>query len=154
MKMKAVAGIGIGILVLLVGGTMWSQRLQESDPSVITRNGLHWHPTVEIFIGTEKVNIPQGIGLIGTHNPVHTHEDLPVIHLEFSGTVREKDVMLGEFFQAWGKDMLSFGENMRMTVNGIDNKDFGNYIMRDKDVIELHYDLIHEYLQSDYWCLS
>lgn len=40
---------------------------------------------------------------------VHTHDDLLVIHLEFSGIVREKDVMLGEFFKSWRKDMRGFG---------------------------------------------
>jgi hypothetical protein len=36
--------------------------------------------------------------------------------------------------------MKSFGSNMRMTVNGKDNFDFENYVMQDKDKIELFYD--------------
>ena len=71
---------------------------------------------------------------------IHTHEDMPVIHLEFSGVVRREDVMLGRFFEIWGKDMRSFGENMRMTVNGEPNTEFERYIMRDKDIITLQYD--------------
>ena len=71
---------------------------------------------------------------------VHTHDDLPIIHLEFNGVVRKEDVMLGEFFKNWGKDMRSFGSTIKMTVNGVDNTEYERYIMRDKDVIELQYD--------------
>ncbi len=86
------------------------------------------------------MEIPQNIGLGAVHKPVHTHEDLPVIHLEFDGIVREEDAMLGEFFKNWGKDMRSLGTDMRMMVNGVPNTEFERYIMRDGDVIELHYD--------------
>lgn len=72
---------------------------------------------------------------------IHTHEDLPLIHLEFmDGPVRKSDVALGRFFAVWGKDMRSFGENMTMTVNGAENTEYENYVMRDGDKIELHYD--------------
>ena len=101
---------------------------------------MHWHPTLEIYVGDERVEIPRNLGLGAVHKPVHTHDDLPILHLEFNGTVREEDVMLGEFFKNWGKDMRSFGTNMRMTVNGVPNTEFEHYIMRDKDIIELRYD--------------
>jgi len=48
--------------------------------------------------------------------------------------------MLENFFRNWGKDMRSFGANMRMTVNGVENTEFENYMMRDGDKIELRYD--------------
>lgn len=128
------------MLLLLLGGSMWSQRMQSNDPSIVARSGLHWHPTLEIYVRGEKIAIPENVGLDGAHKPVHTHDDLPVIHLEFSGVTRTDDVMLGEFFRNWGKDMRSFGANMRMTVNGQENTDYENYVMRDGDTIELHYD--------------
>lgn len=132
--------IGGAAVVLLVGGSLWLQTLSENGSPILSQGGLHWHPTLEIFVGSKKVEIPQNIGLGAVHKPVHTHDDLPVIHLEFNGTVRGEDAMLGEFFKNWGKDMRSFGENMRMTVNGVPNMEFEQYIMRDKDIIELHYD--------------
>ena len=36
--------------------------------------------------------------------------------------------------------MLSFGANMKMTVNGKENTEYENYIMRDKDKIELRFE--------------
>lgn len=131
---------GGAAVALLILGTFWSRQLQARDPSILSRNGLHWHPTLEIYVGGERVDIPDNIGLGALHKPVHTHDDLPIIHLEFSGIVREEDAMLGRFFESWDKDMRSFGDTMRMTVNGVENSDYERYIMRDKDVIKLIYD--------------
>ena len=36
--------------------------------------------------------------------------------------------------------MRSFGTNMRMTVNGIENTEYENYQMKDGDTIELRYE--------------
>ena len=154
--MKNIFIIGGLAILLLIGGVWWTNALQDSDPSVISRNGLHWHPTLTIYVKGEKQEIPQGIGLGAVHLPMHTHDDLPIIHLEFSGVVKEEDLMLGHLFTNWGNDMRSFGSNVlpsdergsteasrpnvHMTVNGVENIEYERYIMRDKDVIELHYD--------------
>ncbi|OGG79958.1 hypothetical protein A3A39_01075 [Candidatus Kaiserbacteria bacterium RIFCSPLOWO2_01_FULL_54_13] len=128
-------------IVVLIGGLFgWSKLLQSSDPGVIAQKGIHWHPRLEIYIKGEKIEIPENIGIGAVHQPVHTHDDLPIIHLEFGGVVREKDLELGNFFRNWGKDMRSFGNNMRMTVNGAESTEFGDYMMRDGDKIELHYE--------------
>lgn len=131
--------VAVAAAVLLVGGSLWTREIQ-ARPGVVSMNGLHWHPQLEIFVRGEKIEIPQNIGLGAVHRPVHTHEDPPIIHLEFSSIVREEDIMLGAFFESWGRDMRSFGENMRMTVNGVDNTEYEGYIMKDKDQITLHYD--------------
>lgn len=138
--MKTGISIGIVVIVLLIGSTWLSNSLQSSNPDVLARNGLHWHPLLVIYVKGEKIEIPQDIGLGATHRPVHTHEDLPIIHLEFSDIVRREDVMLGEFFKSWERDMRSFGTNMRMTVNGKENTEYENYVMHDGDNIELRYD--------------
>src|SRR3989344_5085247 len=138
--MKTILVFGGVAIALVVGGVWLTSALQESDPDVISRNGLHWHPTLEIYVRGEKLEIPQNIGIGGVHEPVHTHDDLPILHLEFSGIVRAEDIMLGKFFENWGTDILSFGKSMRMTVNGVDNTEYERYIMKDKDKIELHYD--------------
>ncbi|TSC85641.1 MAG: hypothetical protein G01um10148_1027 [Parcubacteria group bacterium Gr01-1014_8] len=137
MKTILIGGI---VILLLIGGAWWTKSLQKSDPDVVSRNGLHWHPTLAIYVKGEKQDIPKGIGLGATHLPMHTHDDLPIIHLEFGSVVRKEDLMLGQFFKNWGKDMHSFGTNVHMTVNGETNTEFENYSMHDKDVIELHYD--------------
>ena len=102
--------------------------------------GLHWHPSLEIYVKGVQQEIPEGIGLGAVHMPMHTHDDLPLIHLEFNGVVRSEDLMLGEFFKNWGRDMRSFGANMRMMVNGVENVEYENYLMHDGDKIQLFYD--------------
>ena len=137
--MKNTIIIGSIALVLLVGGSWWTRSLQGSS-NAVSQDGLHWHPTLEIFVKGEKIEIPESLGLGAVHKPMHTHEDLPVIHLEFSGVVHEKDLMLGQFFKNWERDMNSFGTNMSMTVNGETNTQYGKYVMRDGDRIELRYE--------------
>jgi len=97
-------------------------------------------PELEIYVNGDKIEIPQNVGLGGIHNPVHTHDDLPLIHLEFDGLVREDNVKLGNFFRVWGKDFMEFGSKVIMTVNGEENFEFENYQMRDGDKIELRYE--------------
>ncbi len=136
--------IGIGILVVLALGSIFilpaPSNTGSSDPNVVALTGLHWHPTLEIFVKGEKLEIPQNIGLGAVHSPMHTHDDLPIIHLEFGGIVKKENLVLGQFFENWGRDMRSFGTNMRMTVNGVENTEYERYIMGDKDKIELRYD--------------
>ena len=131
--------IGAAILLLL-GGAWWSKSLQSKDPNLISTKGIHWHPELVIYVKGEKIEIPQNIGLGAVHQPVHTHEDLPLIHLEFQGLVRKQDIILGQFFKNWGKDIRSFGTDMKMTVNGQENTEYENYEMKDGDKIELRYE--------------
>ena len=151
--MKHIILIGaIAIALLVVGSIAWSRASEDSDLSFVARNGLHWHPTLEIYVRGEKVEIPADIGIgsqyagLPTYDTdmrmtaIHTHDDVPIIHLEFPGVVRSDDITIGQFFTIWGKDMRSFGTNMRMTVNGVENTEFEGYIMRDGDMITLRYD--------------
>jgi hypothetical protein len=137
--------IGIGALVVLALGALvllpqGSGSRIPADPDIVAAGGMHWHPRLEMYVRGEKVDIPHDMGLGAVHSPIHTHEDPPIIHLEFPGIVRVDDIRLGKFFDVWRKDMRSFGENMRMSVNGTENTDYERYIMRDGDVIELQYD--------------
>lgn len=131
------------VLVLLIGATWWSKTLQKNDMSIISNEGIHWHSNLEVYVNGKKIEIPANIGLEGGHRPIHTHiEDAPqgVIHMEFEGLVRKSDTKLGQFFTNWNQDMGSFGQNMKMKVNGIDNQEFKNYEMMDGDKIELRYE--------------
>ncbi len=60
--------------------------------------------------------------------------------MEFQGLVRKENATLGQFLKNWGKDINSFGTNVKMTVNGEENLELENYVMQDKDRIELNYD--------------
>ncbi|RJR12552.1 hypothetical protein C4585_03540 [Candidatus Parcubacteria bacterium] len=150
--MKNIFIIGGLAILLLVGGVWWSKSLQSSDSNIISTQGVHWHPQLTMYVNGEKQDIPSGIG-IGTQyasmptfdssmrmTSMHTHEPDGTIHLEFPGLVKKDDTTLGNFFRIWGKDMRSFGSNMTMSVNGIPNTDYENYMMRDGDKIELRYD--------------
>lgn len=140
--------VGVGILGLLA-----FQQLQPADPDVVSAGSMHSHPELAIFVQGERMEIPGNIGIGPMHAgmpgydasmqmaAMHTHDASGVIHLEFArGPVRKSDVMLGQFFSMWGKDMRSFGGNMRMMVNGEPNTEYENYMMRDGDKIELHYE--------------
>ena len=138
--MKNFVIIGAVVILVLVGATFWSKSLSSKDPSIIARSGIHWHPELEIFVNEEKIEIPENVGLIGAHSPIHTHEDLPIIHLEFDGLVREDDIKLGNFFKIWEKEFMSFGPSVKMVVNGQENTELENYIMRDGDKVVLYYE--------------
>ena len=150
--MKSTLSIGILAAVLLFGGVWWSKSLSETDSNIVAQNGLHWHPQLTIYVKGLEQEIPANIGIgpqyAGTPGydlqmqmtPVHTHEDLPVIHLEFSGSVTRVDIKLGQFFKIWGKDMRSFGGNIQMTVNGVANTEYENYELKDGDKITLSYE--------------
>jgi len=133
----------IGTVILILGASVWwSESQQAVGQDVVSRNGFHGHSELVIYVKGEKLDIPENIGIGAVHQPVHTHDDSNqgIVHMEFNGIVRKQDVTLGVFFKNWGKDMRSFGTNMKMTVNGKENTDYENYIMGDKDKIELRYE--------------
>ncbi|OHA62303.1 MAG: hypothetical protein A2117_00385 [Candidatus Wildermuthbacteria bacterium GWA2_46_15] len=144
--------VKIVLIFLIVGaGILGLSRYFSSKPSlpeneIITRNGIHWHPEIKITILGKNQEIPANIGLGITERPIHTHDNMGVIHLEFPGLVRKEDVRLGRFFEIWGKQ---FNQNcifdscngpdgqLKMLVNGQENFEFGNYAMKDGDKIEI-----------------
>lgn len=166
MKSLLIAGAAAGIL--LVGGAWWAAETPTSseqtvlpDSGVVSRSGLHWHPQLEIYINGEKQEIPSDIGVgiqyasMPTYDPrmrmtaLHTHDDLPIIHMEFGGVVRENDTRLGNFFQIWGQEFsanqIFERENgpegtVSMLVNGVPNNEFEHYRMKDGDRIEIRYE--------------
>lgn len=124
--------------------------LNEND--IVSRDGLHWHPEITIYVKGVKQEIPQtGITnmdmskLHALHKKMqmrHMHEgsnEQGIIHLKFEGVVRKSDITLGQVFKKWNKGIHSYGANLKMTVNGRENTEYENYVMRDKDKIELRY---------------
>lgn len=130
-------------IVLILGLAVWLQKLDDgksTSTELLSNKGLHFHAELAITAKGEPVDIPFGIGLGAKHNPIHTHEEPGLIHMEFQGFVEKRDLILGEFFDSWGKDIQSFGTNMKMTVNGVENTEFENYQMKDKDKIVLTFE--------------
>lgn len=126
--------------VVLIGLFAWSMILRSSNPDILSTQGLHWHANLSIIAQGKPVKIPSGIGLGVSEMAIHTHEADGTIHLEFSGVVHKEDTTLGQFFKVWGKDMQSFGSNMHMTINNVENTEYANYQIHDGDKIILSYE--------------
>lgn len=137
-------GMGGGLTIVLIGGLVWyvASRPPIPESDIVSRNAFHWHSELAIYVKGQKLNIPPNIGIGAVHQSIHTHNDSDqgIIHLEFQGLARKQDVTLGQFFKNWGKDIRVFGASMKMLVNGEENTEYENYIMRDKDKIELRFD--------------
>jgi len=138
-------GVSGSLVAAAIAGIVWYAATRPPTPEseIISRSGFHWHPELIIYVRGEKQEIPANIGIGGVHRPIHTHaEDAArgVIHMEFQGLVRKEDATIGRFFDIWGKDAGSFGISSKMTVNGQENTEFENYVMRDRDKIELYYE--------------
>lgn len=152
-KLKRFAFWGIG-LVILVGiialGYRYFTSLPEiKEEDIISRKGIHWHPELSIYTKDEKQEISANIGIGAAHQPVHTHDTTGTLHLEIKGLVLKDDTKLGRFFEIWGKRFDSScifefcnGEEgtVKMFVNGKENTEFSNYLMNDKDSIEIKYE--------------
>ena len=152
---KIIGGILIMTVVILAGSVFFltkDEKLNVSEDQIVTRNGLHWHPKLKININGQEQGLEDGIGLGAVHQKLHTHtEDYQqgVVHMEMQGLVIKDDTKLGKFFQVWGKkfnssmifDKISGPEgNVKMFVNGKENNDFENYLMKDGDNIEIKYE--------------
>ncbi len=137
--MKKIILIAGGTLFIFIGSVWWSNSLSGGDADIIARRGIHWHPSIEIYVDGKSVLIPENMGLTGVESPIHTHDDTPLVHLEFSGVVHKKDITLNQFFKVWHKSIDSFGKKVAMTVNGVPNTELGDYVMHDKDKIVLRY---------------
>lgn len=143
------------IITVLVGGgigwLIWSVATQPPVPvgDIVSKNGIHWHPQLTITINGTSQEIPANIGLGGAEQPIHTHDTTGTIHLEFSGRVTKDDIRLAHLFKIWGKTFNSQcifdtcngpDGQVTMTVNGKQNTEFDQYIMRDKDEIVIRYE--------------
>ena len=148
VKKMALWALGGGLTVAIIGGLIWyiGTRPPVPEGDIVSKNGLHWHPELTIFVKGVKLEIPENIGLPAgmnsIHQPIHTHDDSDkgIVHMEFEGRVLKQNTTLGQFFKNWGKDIRSFGANMKMTVSGQENTEYENYIMQDKDKIEIRYE--------------
>lgn len=142
--LKRVAKITLITLLIVggLGGFIWylATRPPISEGEIISKNGLHWHPELAIYLKGVKQKIPANIGIGVVHQPLHTHDASGVIHIEMQGVIRRDDIKLGRFFKIWGKDFMEFGSSVSMTVNGEANAELENYQMKDGDKIELKYE--------------
>ena len=105
---------------------------------------LHTHPELSIRIKGKTTEIPANVGVSAAcMRPVHTHDGSGVIHVEFPGP---RNVPVKDFFKVWEKKFTpecifdncnGVEGQLRMTVNGKENIEFGEYLMKDRDRIEI-----------------
>lgn len=148
---KVFIGIGLATVLILAGGVSLLSLQQSREASipegdVISRNGIHWHPQLSILIKGKQQEIPANLGIGAVHQPVHTHDSSGTLHLEIGGVVTRDKIKLGNFFRIWGKKFSSecvideCGGKVTMLVNGKENTEFENYLMKDKNNIEIRYE--------------
>jgi len=145
----------IALVVLIVGGGIGAigRYIAKQPPTpasdIISREGVHWHPELSIYIKGKRQEIPANLGIGVTHQPIHTHDTTGVLHLEIQGLVTKDAIKLGQFFKIWGKLFNSDcildscngpGGKVKMLVNGRENTEFENYPMQEKDKIEIRYE--------------
>jgi len=153
---KVIGGLTLLTFILLAGVVFFLTRAANTPAvpkdQIIAKSGLHWHPKIKVFIKNEKQPFKNGIGLSGpVHNPIHTHVDADedIIHMEFEGLVTNDDTKLSNFFKIWGKKFTStqlfdkttgVDGKVSMKVNGKESQEFGNYMMKDNDNIEIRFE--------------
>ena len=130
-------------------GRAISGTANSGNDAIISHNGIHFHPKLDIYIGGILQAIPAGVGLSPIEHPIHTHDADNVIHLEFSGLTTVNNTRLQEFFIIWGKQFSSNcifdncngpSGTVKMFVNGQPNNEFEKYPMKDNDQIEIRYE--------------
>lgn len=139
------------LIGLSIGWFLWREASKPAAPEdeIISRRGIHWHPELTILIKGQRQEIPANVGIGIRHEPIHTHDNSGILHLEMQGLVKKKDIRLSHFFEIWDKEFNSNcifefcnGQDgtVKMFVNGNPNPEFENYEMRDNDKIEIRYE--------------
>lgn len=143
-----------GLVLAFVGWFIWSVVKSPKLPAdnVVSRTEIHWHTHVVIKIKGKEITIPANVGInTGETHPerMHTHDTDNKIHIEKLPPVTKDDIKLSNFFQIWGKtltpdcvlDSCNVDKGtLKMTVNGKENHDFGDYLIHNNDEIVLDYE--------------
>ncbi|MGB3921880.1 MAG: hypothetical protein WBL19_01175 [Minisyncoccia bacterium] len=168
IAISIIAVAGLIVLFLLGRGTPQNAdpektvSVNASQSDIVSEKAVHWHPELSVTIKGEKQPIPAniGIGMQYAGYPqydsmmmmanMHTHDDSGMIHWEvMEGPVTKDEVTLAVFFGIWGKTFNKdcifeycngAGGTVKMLVNGKENTEFENYVVKDKDKIEIIFD--------------
>lgn len=136
------------LVAILAGLFAWGKRAPSSD--LISADDIHWHPEIRVWVNGEAQLIPANIGIGSLYaddsqynnrmrmTEIHTHDGSGQIHLEMEGPVTKDEIKLGNFFRIWGVRFPA--KSVRATVNGQTVEDHENYLMQDKDQIEVYYE--------------
>ena len=130
------------------------------DPDPIAQKCLdhsglarHDHSNLNIYINGVENAIPSSVGINtevcnqegGNMHAVHTHDASGKLHIESNEDI---DIPIGVFFDIWGVHFNETGifdyrvnstHELIMTVDGVTNYDFDNYLLVDGQAIALVY---------------
>lgn len=138
--------------ILTISSFLWylATRPPTPEADIVSKRGLHWHSQLSITTNGQKQEVSANIGIGGgAMKSTHTHDISGQIHLEKQGLVTKNDISLAQFFKIWGKQFNSncifdscneADKKVKLFVNGVENFEFENYTMKDKDVIEIKYE--------------
>lgn len=108
--------------------------------------GFHIHPFLEIEILGEKQIIPANIGITNSGmRVIHTHDSSGKLHIESPSPM---PIYLKYFFTIWDKQfnqtcILDYctddSTSLTMFVNGVENNQYGDYVLQDGDIVKIVY---------------
>ena len=142
-----------GIVILLLIWSMLSIPTPELKGSHAgdSTNPVHWHIPISLDICGKKMDMPEGEG---KHGLVHGHKDKQ-LHVE-GQIFKTKDVRLTKYFESvnipFSSTQVSNLKNgdtckgssspgkVTLLVNGVENFDFENYILKDGDEIVVSFE--------------
>lgn len=146
----------LGVLVLLVSIFLlfFSNKDAGETDDLLSLNlkehkniAMHIHPTVEIYALGKREQIPKDIGISTTGmRVIHTHDSSGKLHIE---SPRQHQFYLKDFFTVWGKTFNSScildycadeKHKVTVTVNGIENNQYGEITLQDNDLIQIFYE--------------
>lgn len=168
MKRILIAAAAVIALGAITAGVIYANK-PKTNPAqtpvssdIVSKDGIHWHPKVSIYIKGQKQEIPADIGIgkqyasskwydsMMSMTDFHTHDNSGTLHWEvMDGPVTRDHVTLKAFFDVWGEPFSSTqildakngpDGTVNMTVNGQPNTQFENYQVKDKDDIVIRFE--------------
>lgn len=157
-------GVAVAAVIALVAGAVMFSPPAVRGPCDADLNAIHYHARLDIYNGANLQTIPSNIGLSPdlwkdhtldacASGPgaaaLHVHEGQDednVIHIEAK---INRAYALGEFFAIWGQPIgptkvwlfsADTTHSLRMAVNGNASAAWGDLVLADGQVIEIHYD--------------
>ena len=140
------AGVIAGLWWLVAASTPANDREALLQFTMREHNNpaAHYHPHLAMRIHGQSVPVPANIGITGLGmRVIHTHDATGEIHVE---APRLFPFTLGDFFTIWDKPFseqclldtcVSATGTLTMLVNNATSTEYGNYVMKDGDRIEL-----------------
>jgi hypothetical protein len=117
----------------------WNAAGVECLPNGHANLAQHIHQNIEVTVDGIPEIIPPTVGVVtDCLAEVHVHEGEPgKIHVET--TKADREITLGQFFAVWGKPFDRDGFTSTVLVDGATSKAKANLILKDKQVILVHY---------------